>query len=257
MHPLTNIALRAGRSAAAILAKSFDRLDRVQIISDDSTGLITSMDQEVDAVILEQLRKAYPNHGIHSRVSGEHPGREGEPLWMVDAIIGNRNFMAGYPVFGVSIGCQVSGRISHGVVLNVLSQDEYVATRGTGAQLNGRRIRVSSATDLKGGLLGLDSNDLPVELFTAFQGALLAVGASPRISGCSQLDMVQVASAQFQGGWCANIPAESLAPARLILTEAGGFVGSEAGSPDIDTAAELIFGNPKIFKELVRARSKL
>ncbi len=257
MHALVNIALRAARDAAESLAHRVDRLDRVQIVDDTPESFQTSLDTDADKAILYHLQKTFPDHGILSRVSGNHEGKEGEPLWLVDPVLGSRNLANGYPLFGVSIAVQMKGVVSHGVVVLPMFNEEYVASRGVGAQMNSRRIRVSETAEIEGSLLGLNELGLDPKAFINFQQALLKAKASPRLSGCSALDMTAVASGKLQGGWSKQLDQCSGAAASLILKEAGGLIGSEEGNPRLESGKEMLFANAKMFKQLVKLRHKI
>lgn len=254
MHPMITIALRAARDAAEAIALSSDRLDRVQIIDDSPEGFLTSMDQIADKSVLYHLEKAYPAHSFHSRVSGFKQGTDTDVLWLIDPLVGNRNFAAGYTQFAVSIACQVAGSIKHAVVVNPLTNEEFVASRGDGAQLNSRRIRVSSKHEFDKALLGLNPESLPIELGLGLQAALAERNALVRITGCTAIDMLSVASNRLQGGWAGNEPKLALAGASLVLQEAGGLVASESGNPDTSTGKELVFANPRFIKEMLKVR---
>jgi len=256
MHPMVNIALRAARDAGEIIAQGADRLDRVSILRDNDRGLLTSMDENADRTVLYHLGKSYPDHSIESRVSGLHQGKEGETVWLVDPLVGNRNYMAGYSQFAVSVACQIKGVVTHAVLINPLMGEEFTASRGSGSQFNGRRIRVSGKSELRQALLGLNPAGLDIEVFLAMEKALIGGGASPRISGCGALDLAYCACSRLAGGWCANQGRLETAAAVLILREAGGLVAAHTGEPDLKQAQELIFGSPKLFREFLRLRGK-
>ncbi len=256
MHALVNIALRAARDAAESLAHRVERLDKVQIVDDKPKSFQTNLDVDADKSILYHLQKTYPEHNIFSRISGHHPGKEGEPLWLVDPVLGSRNLANGYPQFGVSIAVRIKDVISHAVVVCPMVQEEYVASRGAGAQMNSRRIRVSESVDMENGLFGLNELGLDQKKFIEFQQALLRAQASPRLSGCSTLDMVAVASGKLQGGWCCQAEECTRAAASLILQEAGGLIGTEEGNPRLESGSELLFANAKMFKQLVKLRMR-
>jgi len=204
MHALLNIALRAAHDAAEALAHSSDRLDRVKLINDSAEGFMTSMDLEADKTILYHLEKAHPSHSFHSRVSGFKQGEEGSVVWLIDPLLGNRNFIVGYTQFAVSIACQVNGVISHAAIICPLLREEFTASRGAGAQLNARRLRVGKHTTIDAGLIGLNFDDPHSENFLALQRELILNGASPRISGCTALDIIHTAADRLQGGWAVN-----------------------------------------------------
>jgi myo-inositol-1(or 4)-monophosphatase len=251
---MINLALQAARDAAEAIAHSSDRLDRVKIINDDPDKFMTSMDQAADKTVLYHLQKAHPEHSYHSRVSGFSEGENKDVVWLIDPLIGNKNFAAGQTQFGVSVACQIEGVIKHGVIICPMTREEYVATRGTGARLNAHRLRVGNSTDFDNTLISLNSERLESEIFLSLQRKLLNNGVSPRITGCTAIDIIQTATDRLQGGWAANENRTSLAAASLILQEAGGLLASEAGNPDYSSATELVFANPKLFKNLLKLR---
>ena len=257
MHPLVTIALRAARDAGEALAHSVDRLDRVDILRDDGDDFLTSMDEQADRTLIYHLSKAYPDYSIQSRVSGLTEGAKPNHRWLIDPVSGNRNFASGNSQFAVSVACEIDGKITHAVLFNPMLQEEFTASRGGGAQLNARRIRTGKRSELKNALIGLNPQRLDAERFLSLQRDLMSLGASPRLSGCSALDMAYVACGRLSAGWCASgADAVDLACAALILQEAGGFVGDDRGGPDTRNARELVFGNPKLFRELVKIRAR-
>lgn len=257
MNPLLTIAVRAARDSADALAHQSDRLDRVKIIEDAEDGFLCSADLESDKTLLYHIQKAYPDHNIISRASGEYAGKEGEPTWLVDPLLGNRNFAAGYPRFGVSIAILTRNVIEHAAVIAPLLGDEFIASRGGGAQWKTRRIRVGAKSALPGALIALDSQGMDERLFIDMQQALMRAEASPRISGCGPLDMLDAACGRVKGGWCRQQHATSIAASNLILQEAGGFIGAENGNPRLENQAEILYGEAELFKLLVKMRMRL
>lgn len=257
MHPMVTIALRAARDAAEMIALSSDRLDRVEIIDDSPAGFLTSMDQNSNKSILYHLEKTYPHHSFHSRVSGFKEGTDKDVVWLIDPLLGSRNFAAGYTQFGVSIACQVNGVVKHAVIINPLAGEEYIATRGDGAQLNSRRIRASGKFEFEHALISINPEAIAPTISNRFQTALLERGSHVRITGCTALDILNTATNRVQGGWAANAPLLSLAAANLILQETGGLIGSETGNPDFSAGKELVFANPRFFKLLLKARHEI
>ncbi len=257
MHPLLNIAQRAARDSAEALAHQADRLDRIKIIADDEEGFLTSADLESDKTLLYHIQKAYPEHNIISRASGEHAGKEDAPTWLIDPLLGNRNFAYGYPRFGVSVAFRDKDVIEHGIVIAPMLGDEFSASRGGGAQLNSRRIRVRNKTALPASLIGLDNHGIADQIFIEMQRTLMQAKAKPRISGCAPLDMLDVACSRLQAGWCCQQHEASSSAAMLILKEAGGFLGAENGNPRLENQAEILFGETELFKQLVKMRMRL
>ena len=257
MHPLLNIALQAARDAAEAIAHSSDRLDRIKIINDDPVNFLTSMDLEAEKTIFYHLEKAYPEHSFHSRASGLKQGENKNTVWLIDPLIGNRNFATGYTQFGVSLACQIDGVVQHALIVCPLLGEEFIATRGAGARLNSHRIRVGKRNEISGSLFSVNPEGMKSDVALALQAEFMKAGASPRISGCTAIDIIQVAADRLQGGCSANENSLTLAAAKLILQEAGGLLGTESGNPDLTDAKELLFGNPKIYKQLSLLRKGL
>ena len=257
MHPIINIAFRAAKDAADALAFKTDRLDRIKILDDSDERFHTSADLESDNTLLYHIQKSYPDHTIVSRLSGTHEGKVGEPIWYVDPLLGNQNFAYGYPRFGVSIAVKNKDVVNHAVVLAPMLGDEFIASRGNGAQLNTRRIRVRQKTELTASLIGLDFAGIDSDLFIDMQKALLRANAKPRVSGCGPLDLLDAACGRIQGGWFGHQTEASIAAASLIFQEAGGFIGAENGNPKLDSGSEILFGEAELFKQLVKIRMRL
>lgn len=252
MHPYLNIALSAAHDAADALAHSSDRLDRVKVLDDSPDQFLTSMDNNADKTVLYHLQKAYPSHTFHSRVSGYQEGTESDIVWLIDPLVGNKNFARGYPHFAVSIACQIDNQLTHAVVVDPLLQEEYIATRGKGAQIKSRRLRVSDAKELDGTLVNLNPGSQLSDRLLSIQAGLAEHGAIPRIQGCTALDMISVAAGRAAAGWSPIESQYSLAAASLILQEAGGLIANEQGNPDFYSGKEVVYGNPKCFRHLLK-----
>ena len=252
MHPIITIALRAAHDAAEAIAHSSDRLDRVKILDDSESGFLTSMDKDSEKTILYHLKKAYPEHCYHSRVSGLIEGEDKNTVWLVDPLVGNWNFSRGYCQFAVSIACQIEGKVQHAVVVNSIQNEEYVASRGKGAHLNSRRIRVADRADLSDALISLNTKVDRFARMIELQRLLGEYQPHIRISGCTSLDLLATAAGKIDAGWACMENPVTLAAALLVLQEAGGLAGDQYGNPDLSKAQELVFANPKLFKQLLK-----
>lgn len=255
MNPTLNVALKAARDAAEAIAHASDRLDRIKILNADPGNFLTSLDLEAEKTLKFHILKSFPEHSIKSRTSDSVEGKKESIIWLIDPLIGNRNFAAGYTQFGVSIACQIEGIIQHAVVITPMTNEEFTASRGDGAQLNARRLRTGNATEISAGsLVGLESPLTVNEIHLQFQKNLLRLGADLRISGCPAIDIVNTAAGRQVGGWATQQPKTSIAAASLILHESGGLLGNENASPDWSSGNELIYGNLKTFKQLSKIR---
>ena len=147
MEALANIALRAARLAAAHIIKAYDRPDLIRVNQKATNDFVTNVDREAQQIITEAITRSYPEHQFLGEEDVEthgnfHQGSE-QPLWIIDPIDGTTNFSRQIPHFCVSLACSIKGKIEHAVIIHPVTNDEYVASRGKGAQLNGRKIRVS------------------------------------------------------------------------------------------------------------------
>ena len=156
MEALANIALRAARLAAAHIIKAYDRPDLIRIDQKASNDFVTNVDREAQQIITEAISRSYPEHhflGEEDDQTHENFHRDSEqPLWIIDPIDGTTNFVRQIPHFCVSLACSVKGKIEHAVIIHPVTNDEYVASRGKGAQLNGRKIRVSQRDQITGSI---------------------------------------------------------------------------------------------------------
>ena len=153
MQPMANIALRAARKAADYLARSMDRPDQFEIQEKRRNDFVSNIDRNAEAIIIEQIRETYPNHRILAEESGEQPG-DAEFTWIIDPLDGTLNYLQGIPHFAVSIGIMKGLHHEHGVIVDPVRGEEFVASRGSGAQLNGKRIRVTTRPKLEDCVLG-------------------------------------------------------------------------------------------------------
>ena len=152
MHPMLNIAIRAARSAGNIIVRNLDRVDRLTIRTKERNDFVSEVDRQAENEIISILRRAYPQHGILAEESGSQAGDDYQ--WIIDPLDGTTNFLHGFPQFAVSIALRHKGRIEQGVVYDPLRQELFTASRGAGANLNDRRIRVTNRRNLDGALLG-------------------------------------------------------------------------------------------------------
>ena len=151
-HPLLNIAVRAARRAGDIIVRSLNRMSSIQVDAKAHNELVTEVDRAAENEIIETIRKSYPDHSFLGEETGSHGHSDFQ--WIIDPLDGTTNFVHGYPQFAVSIALRQRGRLEHGVIYDPMRQELFTASRGGGAQLDGRRIRVSSQRTLDGALIG-------------------------------------------------------------------------------------------------------
>ncbi|KPJ91143.1 MAG: inositol monophosphatase [Gammaproteobacteria bacterium SG8_11] len=253
MQPMLNIAVRAARNAGNIIARSVDRLDQITISVKAENDYVSEIDRQAEQEIIHTIRKAYPNHGILGEETGSHEGDE--YLWIIDPLDGTTNFLHGFPQFAVSIGLKHKGRLEQAVVYDPLRQELFTASRGAGAQLNDRRIRVSKRNDLEGALLGTGfpfKQQQHLETYLKTFKALFPMTAGIRRAGSAALDLAYVAAGRLDGFWEIGLNPWDMAAGVLLIQEAGGLVSDFSGGNDFLTTGNVVAANPKVFKAMLQ-----
>ncbi len=258
MQPMLNIALRAARSAGELIFRSIERLDVIAVDEKGANDFVSEVDRAAEQTILATLRKAYPTHGFYGEESGYLAG-EGEGadyVWIVDPLDGTTNFLRGVPHFSVSIACKYKGRLEHAVVLDPVRQEEFTASRGRGAALNGRRIRVTNRRSLEGALLGTGfpfrANDVDhLDNYLGMFRSLIGQTAGIRRAGSAALDLAYVAAGRFDAFWEMGLSEWDMAAGARLVQEAGGLIGDFNGGHDFLEKGHIVAGNPKCFRGLL------
>ncbi len=261
MQPSANIALRAARQAGQIMLRAMDRLDELEIQEKGRNDFVSNVDREAETVIVDALHKAYPEHGIfgeehgHS-YTGSSSGSETEFTWIIDPLDGTTNYLQGIPHFCVSIALQKGRHLEHGVIFDPLRNEAFVASRGYGAQLNGKRIRVSKTQHLADALLGtgIPPGAVRVHLdpYMDMLKDLTAASRGIRRAGSAALDLAYVAAGRTDGFWELALSPWDIAAGTVLVREAGGFVGDLAGGDGFMKTGHVVAANPKIFKQMVQ-----
>lgn len=254
MEPLLNTAITAARQAGQIILRHLDLLDRIQINEKHGQEIFSEVDIKAEQAIIQILRKAYPSHGILAEESGTYEP-EAEYTWIIDPLDGTKNYIQGFPSFAVSIACKINNRIEHGVIYDPLRHECFAASRGRGARLDDRRIRVSSQKDLLKALIGAGlhghrPDKIPHAL--SILEALLGHCGGLRRSGSAALDLAYVACGRLDGFWEFGLRPWDIAAATLIIKEAGGLVSDIHGGETFLKTGDIAAGSPKIFKALLQ-----
>lgn len=257
MEPMTTIALRAARKAGDQIVRASDDLDRFEVISKGVNDFVTEVDIAAEREIIYQLQKAYPDHAILGEESGLVGSEDAEYRWIVDPLDGTTNFIRGIPHYAISIACLHQGRLEHAVVVDPVRREEFVASRGRGAQLNGRRIRVSNRPTLEGALLGTgipfkDHCDDKLGPYSQSIEKLAGQCAGIRRAGAASLDLAYVAAGRFDAFWEIGLSQWDLAAGALLVREAGGLVGDIDGSDNYLQSGNIVCGAPKCFKAVLQ-----
>ncbi|MHB1528796.1 MAG: inositol monophosphatase family protein [Acidiferrobacteraceae bacterium] len=251
MHPMLNIAVKAARQAGKLLLRYSGQLGNLTVETKGRNDFVTAADRDAEYVIMKTIRAAYPNHAILAEESGLHAGNEYE--WIIDPLDGTTNFVHGYPQFAVSIALRHRGQLDQAVVYDPLRDEIFTASRGGGAHLNDRRIRVSQSNSLSSSLLGTGFPFKSMEYLETWIGtfrAILPRTHGIRRAGSAALDLAHVASGRLDGFWEIGLGAWDIAAGSLLVIEAGGMVSDFAGGQDFLATGNVIAGNPKIHGEI-------
>ncbi|MCP4488934.1 MAG: inositol monophosphatase [Gammaproteobacteria bacterium] len=254
MQPMLNIAIRAARTAGDFIVRKMNKLPDLHIETKSPNDFVTEVDRQAEERIIETLLKAYPNHCILAEESGEIEGSEGY-RWIIDPLDGTTNYLHGFPHFAVSIACQHDGRLQHAVIYDPMKQELFAASRGDGATMNNRRMRVTNIKTTQGSLLATgfpfkDHNKL--DIFLAQFNNFFSTASDIRRAGSAALDLAYVAAGRLDGYWEDGLQAWDIAAGALIVREAGGIVGDYNGDGHYLDNGQVIAGNPKIFSEMQR-----
>lgn len=258
IHPAVNIALRAARKAGDKIMRATDRLDTLHIEEKGANDFVSDMDRKAEQEIIYHIRKAYPEHHILAEESGASaPSEASDYQWLIDPIDGTTNFVRGIPHFAISIACKYKGKLEHAVIYDPVRQEEFTASRGQGAQLNGRRMRVSKLQNLNAAVLGTgipfrsrQQEHLPLHL--QCMQTLAANSAGIRRMGAASLDLAYVAAGRFEAFWEIGLSEWDIAAGALLIQEAGGLVSDFNGGQDFLTTGNIVCGNPKCFKAVLQ-----
>ena len=256
LHPMLNVAVRAARAAGAIINRAALDLDVLKVATKGTNDFVTEVDQAAEEAIITTLLEAYPGHGILAEESGRERGaRHSDFVWIIDPLDGTTNFIHGFPVYAVSIALSFRGRIEQAVVYDPTRNDLFVASKGRGAYLNDRRLRVSRRTRMADALIGTGFPFRKGDNFKRYLKMFEEVMqhcAGVRRPGAAALDLCYVAAGWYDGFFETGLQPWDVAAGSLMITEAGGLVGNFTGDADYLHQREVVAGNPRIYGQLVQ-----
>src|SRR3989440_7665133 len=255
MHPMLNIAVRAARRAGSIINRAALGGSSLNVRSKRVNDFVTQIDQAAEEAIMEVVRKAYPDHGFLAEESGKSAG-EAEYVWIIDPLDGTTNFIHGFPQYCVSIGIQHRGAIAHGVVYDPVKNELFTASKGRGAFLNDRRIRVSAQIKFGDALVGTGfpfKEVTRLELYTRQLQTMMKTCAGVRRAGAAALDLAYVACGRLDAFWELGLSPWDMAAGALLIQEAGGLGADLEGGPTYSGAGDIAAATPKVFTSLLEA----
>ena len=256
LHPMVNVAVKAARAAGAIINRAALDVEAVRISQKQVNDFVTEVDHASEKIIIETLLTAYPGHGIQAEESGsEHGAKDSEYVWIIDPLDGTTNFIHGFPFYAVSIALTHRGVLQQAVVYDPTRNDLFHASKGRGAYLNDRRLRVSKRTRLSESLVGTgfpfrkgDNFKRYVKMFEEVMQSCAGV----RRPGAAALDLCYVAAGHYDGFFEMGLNPWDAAAGALMITEAGGLVGNFTGEADYLYQREIVAGTPKVYGALVK-----
>ncbi len=257
MHPLLTIAVKAARRAGSIINRAALDVGTIEVTRKRHNDFVTQVDKAAEAAIIDIIRRAYPDHSILAEESGA--AGTSDTTWIIDPLDGTTNFIHGYPQYSVSIAVRQRDTLAHAVVYDPARNELFFASRGRGAFMNERRLRVTRLATLENALIGtgFPFRDMRgLEEYLAMFRAVVPKVAGIRRAGSAALDLCYVAAGRFDAFWEMGLFPWDMAAGALIIQEAGGLVGDLQadleGGPGYLESGRIIAGTPKVFSQLLR-----
>ena len=231
----------------------FEHTESLRIDEKNRNDFVSEVDRQAEQVIIQELRSKYPGHSFLGEETGTHAGNDYQ--WVIDPLDGTTNYLHGVPQFAVSIALKHKGRLEHGLVYDPVREEMYTASRGSGAQLNDRRIRVSQRPGLEGALLGTGipfRDQRFLKQYLAMLEDLVVDTAGIRRPGSAALDFAYVAAGRTDGFWELGLAQWDFAAGALLVREAGGVVTDIAGGDRYLETGNVIAGGLKVHGAMLR-----
>lgn len=259
MHPMLTTAVKAARRAGNIINRGARDLDLLTISAKGPKDFVSEIDRAAESAIVETLLATYPDHAILAE-EGTAQGKNAaaDHVWIIDPLDGTTNYLHGFPQYCVSIALAHRGTVTQGVIYDPVRNDLFTASRGRGAYLNDRRIRVSKRQHLRDCLIGTGfpfRDGSYLETYLSMMRAMIMHTAGIRRPGAAALDLAYVAAGFYDGFWEVGLNPWDVAAGSLLILEAGGLIGDLAGEGDYLHSGQVIAANPKIFAQMVKELS--
>lgn len=262
MHPMLNIAVRAARAAGNVITRGFENRDDLDIQSKGAQDYVTKIDKEAESTIINKIQQSYPEHSFIGEEGANIQANE-DFMWVIDPLDGTSNFIAGIPHFAVSIALLFKGKLDQAVVFDPIRGELFTASKGSGSQLNGYRIRCGKAKELDNTILATalpfrDKSNFATDIERF--GKVFVDAGDIRRSGSAALDLAYVAAGRYDGYFEQGLKAWDMAAGELLVKEAGGLVTDYAANNDpfydelkqSGSANGIVAGNPRIVQNLVK-----
>lgn len=253
--PVVNVMVKAARTAGNLILRHMNKLDSLSVFEKSKQDYASEVDSQAEAEIIRELRRAFPDYAILGEESGAMG--TGRYTFVIDPLDGTSNFLRGFPHFCVSIALCEGGEPTHGVIFDPLRNELFTASRGAGAVLNDKKIRVAERKDLNGAMLitGFPPRErarLGPHLDTL--RTVLANAEDIRRTGSAALDLAYVACGRADAYFEAGVKPWDIAAGILLVREAGGRVCDFRGASDrLLMSGQIVAGNLKISETLQKA----
>ena len=253
MHPILNVAIKAARRGGQVINRASLDLGQLTVSTKQQSDYVTEIDRAAESAIIDTIREAYPAHAILAEESGATGDSEFQ--WIIDPLDGTTNFIHGFPQYAISIGLAHKGVMQHGLVFDPNRNELFTASKGGGAFMNEKRIRVSKRIRLDAALIG---TGFPYRMFDHVDSYLAIFKdiaqktAGMRRPGAASLDLAWVACGRMDGFWELGLAPWDMAAGALLVSEAGGLVGDLSGESAYMTTGNIVGGNPKVFSQLLQ-----
>ncbi|HEX7342285.1 MAG TPA: inositol monophosphatase family protein [Rhodanobacteraceae bacterium] len=251
-RPAVNVAVSAARAAGNVILRYMNRLDSIQVVEKQHLDFATEVDRMAEATIVRELKRAYPRHAILAEESGQTGS--GPQMWVIDPLDGTHNYLRGIPHFCVSIAMLDHGEPVYGVIYDPLRNEIFIASKGDGAYLNDRRIRVGKRETLDGAMLctGFPYRQREhLDAQWAMTRQLLTQAEDIRRTGSAALDLAYVAAGRFDGYFELGLKPWDIAAGCLLVREAGGTFTDMAGRNGLPDSGHLVAGNHHLTQAMV------
>jgi myo-inositol-1(or 4)-monophosphatase len=253
MHPMLNTAVKAARKAGTLIHRASFDVDKLTVRSKRKNDFVSEVDEAAEEAIISVLREAYPSHGIYAEESGKE-NADADYVWVIDPLDGTTNFLHGFPQYCISIGLLHKGKPTQAVVYDPNRNELFTASKGVGAYLNDRRIRVSRTDKLEDSLMAtgfpfreIDNLDDYLRMLRNVMKATSGI----RRPGAAALDLAWVACGRVDGFWEIGLSPWDMAAGALLVREAGGLIGDLEGNEGFLDSGRVVATNSKLFAAML------
>ncbi|MCP9759386.1 inositol monophosphatase [Aquitalea sp. S1-19] len=254
MHPMLNIAVKAARRAGSVIQRASHNIDIIRVEKKSANDFVTDVDRAAEQAIIDVILEAYPSHAILAEESGAKGMGASEYEWIIDPIDGTTNFLHGHSQYAISIALAHKGQVIEAVVYDPSRNDLYTASRGVGAFLNERRIRVSKRIQMNECLIATGFpvvDQSMIDTYLAILKDVIAKSAGARREGAASLDLCNVACGRMDGFFEFNLKPWDIAAGSLIVQEAGGIVTDMKGEQTWLESGDIVAASPKVLAQLL------